>query len=624
MCYTIVISMIATSPLVPRNIKLIYKLAALATAAVLVLSFSLSAEISAQDTKASDAKKDSKQLPKSNVPTWLAAKKDILSGSLSLLISDLTGDQKIGKKDFALAKKALKDKGIEIKNLADGWDKRIKEPRSGKPSLVQDEMETGASEGETKSSSSGSGGSPITGTFFNRGVGTLSGTFDSISENEPSIAVNPTDSTKLIAGMHTFGFEWAFFECVAYRSSNSGSGWVGPIAMSPLLPGDFCSDPVVSWSSDGTRAYYTHMSIRSDFSTADIVVSTSTDGGATWSAPVVNFSGSLTDFMDKPWIAADKDPAAPNNVYASTTVFTSAGGCKILFSRSTDGGATWSPAVLMALSSVCSPIVVQGSNISADAGLLVVAWYDSLINGWLDGNFAIRAKQSTDKGVTFTSKTIYASPSDTELPFFLCPGVSFHRVWPSMFPRVDVRTISGTPHVGIAFSANTEGAGTQDCSDVLLAFSRNGGANYSIKKVSQETDNSAQYFPDVAIEGDGTMHVLWQDGRDTLKQFDPAFTPSLTYFEFLFTLDGEPVPNLLYRIFYSALKSDNTLSPERVAVDRFSASDFFFLGDYNDVVIGGNNLYFVYTDRRDGGGVTDIIAPLHFEDDVFFLRGPIP
>ena len=70
-----------------------------------------------------------------------------------------------------------------------------------------------------------------------------------------------------------------------------------------------------------------------------VQVNKSTDGGNTWSdAVIVQQDGG----RDKEWLAVGPDPASKNrdNVYVTWTSFQSTA-CELRFGRSTDGGATW-------------------------------------------------------------------------------------------------------------------------------------------------------------------------------------------------------------------------------------------------------------------------------------------
>ncbi len=74
-------------------------------------------------------------------------------------------------------------------------------------------------------------------------------------------------------------------------------------------------------------------------SKVDLLVSRSTDGGRTWSRPVVAAKGNL----DKNWSVCDDTPTSPFFGHCYSEFDNPADGDRILMSTSTDGGLTWGP-----------------------------------------------------------------------------------------------------------------------------------------------------------------------------------------------------------------------------------------------------------------------------------------
>ena len=109
--------------------------------------------------------------------------------------------------------------------------------------------------------------------------------------NEPSIAVDPTDPSRIAIG-------WRQFDTVASNfrqagraySTDGGATWTFP---GVLEPGVFRSDPVLDFDSNGTFFYD---SLDHNF---DCSVFTSTDGGTTWGAAV--FSGGFESGGSTGW-----------------------------------------------------------------------------------------------------------------------------------------------------------------------------------------------------------------------------------------------------------------------------------------------------------------------------------
>ena len=120
------------------------------------------------------------------------------------------------------------------------------------------------------------------------------------------------------------------------------------------------SDPWVSFSSDGNTVYQSSLAFNANGpafgGASSIQVSTSTDGGNHWNAPVaVKVDQSTTVLNDKESVTADPvnastayvvwDRLVSPSVHANPTAFlvTPAFRGPAWFAKTTDGGKTWSP-----------------------------------------------------------------------------------------------------------------------------------------------------------------------------------------------------------------------------------------------------------------------------------------
>ena len=76
-------------------------------------------------------------------------------------------------------------------------------------------------------------------------------------------------------------------------------------------------DPVLAWSSDGTKVYFIHQEADNAGNLA-ITSAVSTDGGATWKTGVVA-APDAAGFNDKPWIDVGPNHTlgGPEIVYAT-------------------------------------------------------------------------------------------------------------------------------------------------------------------------------------------------------------------------------------------------------------------------------------------------------------------
>ena len=125
-------------------------------------------------------------------------------------------------------------------------------------------------------------------------------------------------------------------------STNGGATWTSGFLPSitangvPAGPYGQVTDPAVAYDAQDSVWLISSLGIGS---TTDVLTSRSTNGGLTWSNPVLTATGNL----DKNWIVCDNSAASPffGNCYTQYDV---ASGNAIRMKTSTDGGVTWGPA----------------------------------------------------------------------------------------------------------------------------------------------------------------------------------------------------------------------------------------------------------------------------------------
>ena len=170
------------------------------------------------------------------------------------------------------------------------------------------------------------------------------------------------------------------------------------------------TDPVCGAGPQGDLYLQTLASVRGAFELAAVVVSRSTDNGATWSAPVTVFESTSTQlFPDKNWLAVNDYPSAPNSgrlVTTWTNFLSNAQGAQtgtpVVASVSDDRGLTWSAPIEITPPGSSN----QGTQpVFLPDGSLVVVYTTFLAS---TTQFAIHCKRSTDGGRTFpgTASTV--------------------------------------------------------------------------------------------------------------------------------------------------------------------------------------------------------------------------
>jgi hypothetical protein len=101
------------------------------------------------------------------------------------------------------------------------------------------------------------------------------------------------------------------------------------------------SDPSVAFDSRHGAWLITGLVLDANVNGAGVTVSRSTDGGLTWQNPVVAV-GNDGQGYDKEWVACDDTSSSPHfgNCYIEVDITSSAN--RVIMSTSTDGGLTWS------------------------------------------------------------------------------------------------------------------------------------------------------------------------------------------------------------------------------------------------------------------------------------------
>src|SRR3989454_7513188 len=341
-------------------------------------------------------------------------------------------------------------------------------------------------------------------------------------KNEVTIAAFPNNPDVLVAtardGRQASGFSWAGY----YRSTDGGKSWTN--ALVPGFPGDTSpeglsspvhdagwtigSDPVITTDREG-RVYLAWLSFgptTTEFA-GWYVLTRYSNFGATYDFTSVLYAGHDTPsaklggpgnsrVVDKEWIAVD-DTGGPCDGYLYTpwALFESAhGAVPIVFQRSTDGGVSWSPILLLSHSPNTQN---QGTTVAVGpGGEVYVAWEDFHKD-------TILLTRSLDCGATFEPERPIASIVPVPEPL---PG-SLYRL--DSFPRIPVSQTTGP--VFLTWADYITGVAA-----VLLVLPTDLRLSWSTPSRVNDVATNNQIFPAITTF-DGRVDIAFYDSRN-----DPA------------------------------------------------------------------------------------------------------
>jgi hypothetical protein len=330
---------------------------------------------------------------------------------------------------------------------------------------------------------------------------------------------------------------------------------------------------------------------------------------------------SVGNFVDKPWLWADTHPASPcrGTLYHASTRKTGfddePGASIIVFSRSTDGGRTFSQP--HPLSQKGHDGFSQGANIGTGPdGRVYVSWRSNLTPLGSEVR-QIRVARSDDCGQRFgkpVTAALFNRMRNSNVATGLIaasPTLSWIAVDDS---DADVVYVA---HQGLAGPLGFPSVPFD--ADVFVARSVDGGQTWDAPvRVNDDATGRHQFFPTVAVSG-GILHVAWYDLRQSLGNSVADARADVFY------ASSVPGANPL-RFSHNVRVTDLSFQPNCNIVPGFA-----FIGDYIELaarVEGATHVVHVaWADNRDmnpcllpGDSVPDPLPPQIFNQNVYTDR----
>ncbi len=376
--------------------------------------------------------------------------------------------------------------------------------------------------------------------------------------NEPSIIINPKNTDHFYAGSNIAN---------CYYSTDGGYSWDESVLVSQQY--GVWGDPVLLCDTSGAF-YFFHLSNPpgGTGSWIDRIVCQKVEAiGGEWNdGTYMGLNGSKE--QDKHWAAVDWKN---NNIYVTWTQFDQYGSSNpnffsdIMFSRSTDGGLSWRPAVrINQVSGDC----IDSDNTTEGAvpavgpdGELYVAWA---------GPAGLVFDRSYDQGDTWLDEDIFIDEFPGGWDYDI-PGISRCNGLP-----VTTCDTSGGPHHGTIYVNWTDQRNGPDDTDVWLVKSTDGGNTWSQpKRVNDDPPGRHQFLTWMAVDQtNGHLWFVFYDRRNYNDQHTDVYMARSTD-------GGETFVNF------------------PVSDEPFFPTPTQFFGDYNNITAHDNVVRPIWTRLHD-------------------------
>ena len=360
-------------------------------------------------------------------------------------------------------------------------------------------------------------------------VGAGTGTNYVDAEVEPYVAANPAKPSNIIGAWQQD--RWSnggAHGLVAGFSFNGGKSWgEATLPFSSCAPGGLpferASDPWVSIGPDGT-AYASAISFDRTTNRNAVAAVTSTDGGQTW-GNLVELVAYLTNggqlSTDKNSTTADPVKAGVAYTVWDTLVaptdqpddnpHAAAFTGDAYFSKTTDGGQTWSTPVVIVHTSQNTQTI--GNQVVVDPRTGTLYDFFDLFLHPTGRQFNVAFVKSTDGGSTWTQPQII---SELGTVFVTDPNTGQSIRTGDIIPEPAIDSASGQLYVVWQDARFTHG----QFDEVALSTSTDGGATWStpIQVNTNTPSNRPGFTPTVKVNSAGTVGVTFYDFRNLTTQ----------------------------------------------------------------------------------------------------------
>lgn len=387
----------------------------------------------------------------------------------------------------------------------------------------------------------------------------VGGSVSKHNPNETCIAINPENTLEMVVGANKDNF---------YYSNDGGLTWThGTLTSSH---GVFC-DPCVAVDSQG-RFYYFHLPLPTfaeGHMKTDRIVCQELLNKETFDWSDGSSIGMDSERMnDKEWAGIDW---RNDHLYCAWTAFDQYGSSdpqhrtNILFSKSTDGGSSWSNC--LRINEESGDCLDEDNTV--EGTVFAFGPNEEIYVSWV-GPSGLIFDRSTDQGLTWLDHDIIVADIPGGWDFSI-PGVMRCSGFPSL-----ACDLSSGPYHGTLYASWSDRRNGEDDTDVWLCRSTDGGDTWTTPlRVNDDAPGRHQFFNWMTVDPvTGIIYVVFYDRRHYTDNQTDVFI---------------------------AVSRDGGLSfvNNRISETPFTPSDKIFLGDYIHIAAHNNIIRPIWT-RIDG------------------------
>ncbi|HET9919480.1 MAG TPA: sialidase family protein [Ktedonobacteraceae bacterium] len=347
-----------------------------------------------------------------------------------------------------------------------------------------------------------------------------------LAHSETMLVEDPANPLYLVGGSKFFTDPAHYrFQIGYYASHDGGCTWKDGGVLPGFRSNLLTSDPSFAFGLNNRVYAAVLFSVPALNGESGIAVSTSTDGGLTFGPPTIVFDDNTGKvFSDKPWIAVDQTRGLHSgNIYVVWSYdhhgfYGDGNYCseELGFSRSTDGGKTFSPVRQVegkapfcnnkatgrpANSTLCDAVQGAIPLVEPDGTVAVAFPYIDLMSGSTPTRLIVTT--SPDAGNNWTTPVLIATIHDIA-----------GRFPPERYRTLSLPAFACDPRTGQLYITWSDKGKTD--ADLLFIASKDHGQTWTapIRVNDDPVNNGANHFqPQMAVATDGVISISFFDTR---------------------------------------------------------------------------------------------------------------